>query len=294
VYSAAIALLPQVASLSLGAKTRLLLLAHAGRLTLTYGGLHAISVNRVKLAIEMLEAGRGVFWSQSLSLRTRFESLPTDLASRLTRVARALAQPVPNFTMRSERDRELARRRCLGNEFDSALAEARLLPGFESLLKTAEFQSLIQAATSHHIAVFIAAETSSYAIVLYQSTEPQLVTLPDVTSTSLRGLLQNLLSYNQEAGNLASRGMRVIGATGNTSFKSYEELWTTVMLPVIRALAWPVSTSIMRISLDKLMLIIESRRKETTEVNFMPYWNFYASSSSCCWYIHGRRASFMR
>lgn len=106
----AISLLPQVASFGLDARTRLAVISRSGQLT-TPRASYAISVGQYELALEMLEAGRGVLWIQGLQLRTRFTDLPHDIGDRLIRVISALGRPMLDTEGEgSAKDRELARR----------------------------------------------------------------------------------------------------------------------------------------------------------------------------------------
>jgi hypothetical protein len=93
VYSATIDLLLQVASFGLGPQTRFQAITNAGQLT-AHGASHAISLCQLKQALEMLEAGRGTFWSQSLQLRTQFSYFPVNMSHCLTKITRVLGRPM--------------------------------------------------------------------------------------------------------------------------------------------------------------------------------------------------------
>jgi hypothetical protein len=141
VYSTAIALLPEVASFGLDLSARLSVMAGAGQLTMQ-GATHAISTHQLDVALEMLEAGRNVFWTQNLQLRTSFTQLPSALGDRLTKITYALARPFPSDLQGPRKDGELVRRRQLGGQFKSVLNEARSIAGFEDLLRNKPFASL--------------------------------------------------------------------------------------------------------------------------------------------------------
>lgn len=155
VYSTAISLLPQVASFGLDPRARLAVISSSGQLT-ARGASHAISVGPHELALEMLKAGGSVFQTQGLRLRTSFTNtnLPPAISDRLMNLTSALRQPMADFGgEQSAKDRELSRRRRLGDEFAVVLAEARLLPGFQGLLQNPTFAPLAQAARRHPIVV---------------------------------------------------------------------------------------------------------------------------------------------
>jgi hypothetical protein len=78
VYSGTIDLLPQVASFGFEPRTRMSIIAGSGSFT-AQGAIHAISHGQLERALEMLEAGRNIFWAQNLRLRTPFSALPAML-----------------------------------------------------------------------------------------------------------------------------------------------------------------------------------------------------------------------
>jgi tetratricopeptide (TPR) repeat protein len=243
IYSAAIALLPEVASFGLNATARLAVMTNAGSLT-TWGATHAIFIGQLDVALEMLEAGRSVFWTQNLHLRTSFMDLPATMADRLTKIAYTLARPMPDGVDVQRRDRELARRRQAGEEFRSMLDEARLIPGFECLLRNASFTSIAQAATRHPIVVFVADENSGHAIIVQSEVYCHLVRLPSATAITLQNLSNRLGRHSKHA--RSSRGVRRVHVENDHSDDVYRELWTLIMRPVVEALQWPVSLYLSR------------------------------------------------
>jgi hypothetical protein len=241
VYSSAIALLPEVASFGLNPTARISVMTEAGPLT-TWGATHAVSIGQLGVALEMIEAGRSVFWTQNLQLRTSFMDLPKTIAGRLTDIAYALARPMSEGLDVARRDRELARRRQLGDEFRSVLDEARLIPGFENLLRNASFASIAKAATHHPIVIFIADENSGHAIIIQAQAQCGLVKLPGTTTTVLQKLASQLETRRKHA--RSSRGIRKAHVESERPDDVYQELWTLVMRPVVEALQWPVSLSV--------------------------------------------------
>jgi hypothetical protein len=242
VYSAAIGLLPEVASFGLNPSARLSVLAGAGPLT-TWGATHAISIGRLDVALEMLEAGRSLFWTQHLQLRTSFMELPTVIGDRLTRISYALARPLPDGLQGVRKDGELSRRRQLGDEFRSVLDEARTIPGFESLLLNTSFTSVAQAAICRPIVVIVAHEVSGHAIIIEGEAQCCLVELPNTSAKALQELSNQLEKHSKRT--RSSRGIRRVKVEPSLSADIYRELWTSVMLPIIEALQWPVSRLIL-------------------------------------------------
>jgi hypothetical protein len=240
VYSQTISLLPQVASFGLDPRTRLSVISSSGRLT-GQGASHAIAVGQYELALEMLEAGRNVFWTQGLHIRTAFTNLPPEIGDRLTGITTALGQPMPEYSDQgSAKERELARRRRLGDDFAAVLMEARSLPGFEDLLRNASFASLARTAQQHPIVVLVAGENVGYALIIDEGAQVILVTLEKANEANLRALSHRIEMHSQHI--RSSRGIRKVQAVAQAGLDDvYQELWISVMLPIVDALGLPVS-----------------------------------------------------
>jgi hypothetical protein len=238
VYSASIALLPQVASFGLEPNSRLSVIAGASWLV-KQGATHAISMGQLSSALEMLEAGRNVFWTQNLQIRTSFMSLPEDIGDILTRISYALARPFPAELQGARKDGELARRRQLGEEFRVTLDKARAIPGFEGLLMNASFSSFAQAATHGPIVVLVADISSSHAIIVQREQQCHSITLPNANAKVLERLSRDVDKRSKHA--YSSRGVRRVEIIDDRPAFVYEELWNVIMQPIIEALRWPVS-----------------------------------------------------
>jgi hypothetical protein len=238
VYSKAISLLPQVASFGLEPHVRLSVIANAGALT-GQGAAHAISNGELELALEMLESGRTVFWTQGLHLRTSFGDLPEDIGSRLTQITYLLARPLPDSASEGpSKDRELARRRQLGDDFRSVLTEARLVNGFENLLQNMPFALLARAAKQHCVVVLVADESSGHSIIIQADAQCHLVGLPKANTTMLQALSRRIATHSKDA--RSSRGMRKVEAAVAQPTDIYQELWALVIAPIVETLGWPV------------------------------------------------------
>jgi tetratricopeptide (TPR) repeat protein len=234
VYSTIIALLPQVASFGLEPRARLAVMTGAGQLTIQ-GAVHAISMVKLDEALEMLEAGRSVFWTQGLRLRTPFTDLLRAIGDQLTKITYALSRPPLEGP---DKDHELSRRRKLGDEFQAVLAEARLEPGFEDLLRNASFEVLARAASHHPVVVLVAGDASGHAVIVSENAQCILVGLPRATNKALRALATHVEARVKTVRSL--RGMRRVQATDAQPHDVYKQLWTLVMRPIVEALKWPV------------------------------------------------------
>jgi hypothetical protein len=239
IYSTAISLLPEVASFGLAPWTRLEVISGSGRLT-AQGAVHAISTGQHELALEMLEVGRSVFWTQGLRLRTSFADLPAEIGDRLTKITSALGQPMPEpYAEDTAKERELTCRRRLSSEFSANLAEARLLPGFHDLLWNVSFASLARAAEQHPIVVLVAGDNGGSAIIIRENARCIHVALTRASDVTLKALSSRIEMHNRHI--RFSRGVRKVQLNGISPTDMYRELWNLVMAPVVDALGYTVS-----------------------------------------------------
>jgi tetratricopeptide (TPR) repeat protein len=100
----------------------------------------AIAAGDLELAVEMLETGRGILWSQAANLRTDLDDLRSsrpDLAIRLETARAALDRPVDQRA-RISIDRQMS----AADELDGVLNEIRTVPGFQTFWSSPQFEQL--------------------------------------------------------------------------------------------------------------------------------------------------------
>jgi hypothetical protein len=289
VYSTTIDLLPQVASFGLGPRARLAVIAGAGQLTIQ-GSIHAILIGRLDLALEMLEAGRNVFWTQGLHLRTPFTDLPKAVGDRLTKITSALAQPPLEGY---DKDRELSRRRKLGEEFRTVLIDARLEPGFEHLLKNASFQSLVKAAERHPLVVFLASEVSGHAVIVFGDSRCRRVELPGANIKTLRVLSLRIEKHTSAVRD--SRGMKMVGKleTRPTAVDAYRELWALIMSSIVDALEWPVSITEAPPTFRELTIVSDGARTRAETTHSLSNGHIHAATAPRSRCLHRKQPSVL-
>ncbi|KAJ7249065.1 hypothetical protein C8J57DRAFT_1672351 [Mycena rebaudengoi] len=103
-YHTAISLLPQLAAFSLDLKSRQQMLAREDVSLASTAATCAIGLSQYKMAVELLEASRSIFWAQALHLRTpvdRLEDVEPELASKLRNLSQQLEQASFRDTSRS-------------------------------------------------------------------------------------------------------------------------------------------------------------------------------------------------
>jgi hypothetical protein len=176
-YKAALQALPQVAALSLDVESR------QKALTLGSDGLArdasrcAIRSGHIEKAIEFLEAGRSIFWSQVLSLRSPFYQLhkvSPELAEKLRGIATALeigshrdvSAEILDNQKKLSIDQESSRFNRLNEKWAESIHEVRKLHGFEDFLRPSPISSLKSAASEHPVVILIANDDSSHCLIM--------------------------------------------------------------------------------------------------------------------------------
>ena len=121
----------------------------------------AIASGQNHRAVELLEQGRAVLWSQLLETRTDLDSLRRDhppLAAELDRVRSGLDQSFPDEVLVDSPDHDSSSavdfRMTLAVEWDRVLSQVRALPGYADFGRPPA-EALIRAATAGGSVVFI-------------------------------------------------------------------------------------------------------------------------------------------
>jgi hypothetical protein len=166
----------------------------------------AIESNEYARAVEFLEAGRSVFWSQALQLRTPFDRLNTahpDVGRRMEKIMRELetashrdlseARMLPAYSENHiSVEAETNRYRRLNKEWLHALEEVRTLEGFEDFLLPKSILTLQQAATHGPIVILNSSSNGCAALIVTHSADVRCVPLPDMTHQRVAFLSRSL------------------------------------------------------------------------------------------------------
>jgi hypothetical protein len=230
----------------------------------------ACRLGRPDKAVEWLEQGRCLVWSQLNNLRTPLEVLRThdpELATQIADASRRLEKagstrsPVDDHMSRSEKlslDDEAHMHTKLARRWEDLLKQARSIPGFQSFLKPLTCSSLIEHLPSSGPVIIInASKTRCDAIALVAGLEEPLhIPLPNLTISNAR---MYRASLNKQ---LSALGFRTPGAeieefsdsedTLERAARPYKSkplhvrsilkaLWTEVVKPILEALAISVS-----------------------------------------------------
>jgi tetratricopeptide (TPR) repeat protein len=251
-YTQVMGLLPYVANFGLDYDTRLRSLAGTDEIVRNAAS-RATHLGQLSFALELLEEGRGIFWSQSLCLRgTGFDGVPNDDRCELERLlrllehgARARTDPEQTAVLR---DRELERRRQLNSEAEALIAKIRSYPGLERFLMPAAFDSILAALPEGHIVVVNASQLGHHALLLNRACRTAMaLTLRSpragFDSAFLRTQLPRDMTPSVSTNHFnGTRAMRL--DTGHVA-RSLESmlalLWTSIVEPVFSKMNLQVS-----------------------------------------------------
>ncbi len=219
---------------------------------------HALLFSSPEGAVEMLEKGRDVFWTQTLRLRSSFDDLPPDLAERLNIVTPKLESYIhmmydTNWEEEgSQYEEELDVLRSTQKEFQSLAKEARQLEGHERFMTDPDphFSSLAMAAQKGPVVILAARETSTDAIIIRSPTSgAERLVLGGISIKRLNDIFIQMKDYNTksrespvdtsyDSADEISRADRPSVRAGGDQLLNI--LWQEVVRPVIDALGYQV------------------------------------------------------
>ena len=199
-YNAALQALPHLAALSLDIQSRQKALTDRSDGLARDASRCAIQARNLGKAIEFLEAGRTIFWSQLLSLRSPFDELCTiapELADQLQHISTALelgsyrnmSIELPDNHMKLAQDQETLQLNHLHEEWTKAINSVRCLKGFEDFLQPHQLSSL-QAAASEFPVVALVSNKNESNILIMTSTNVHHILLPSLSANELHKLVQ--------------------------------------------------------------------------------------------------------
>jgi hypothetical protein len=198
-YAAAVGLLPVLAFHGLDRATREEHLAQWPGLAADAAAC-AVLDDRPEVAVELLEQGRSVLWTQALNLRTdltRLADTAPGLAQRLTSIRQVLDTPMPEAaslvsapaggtapaadSARQQQDAADLRRRK-AREWDDTVTQVRALDGFEHFLAAVPYADLAAAAIDGPVVMINASRHGCHALITEASSQhARVVSLPGLT-----------------------------------------------------------------------------------------------------------------
>jgi tetratricopeptide (TPR) repeat protein len=193
-------------------------------------------------AIELLDQGRGVLFSQALDMRSDVSGLAdadADLAGRFTAARSRLDAPLGDDASfgpaRGARSRALAqeRRRTAAAEFEDVISDIRHRPGFERFLLAPSLPQLRQAAFAGPVAAINVHAIRSDALIL-TAARAVTVGLPALTPDAVGEQAVKLFAAIEDAVGGGHAGSRREAQLAITDVLGW--LWDNVAEPVLRQL----------------------------------------------------------
>jgi tetratricopeptide (TPR) repeat protein len=206
-YQLTIGLLPQLVTFDMTLKARQAALSQANGLACNAASC-AIQAGKFDLAVEFLEEGRAIFWSQALQLRTSMDKLQPVapvLATKLHGISYTLEKGAfreilldsdPKKAMTLEE--EAAKFHHLSKEWHQTLNEIREIDGFHDFLLPKSLSALQQAASKGPIVILNASDTQCDGLIVTLN-GVKYVPFKDLTLQMVKGLvgmLQIVLSID--------------------------------------------------------------------------------------------------
>jgi tetratricopeptide (TPR) repeat protein len=250
-YTQVIGLLPRAANFGLDHKMRLQVLTGSDKIARN-AAARALLVSSVVQAVEILEEGRGIFWSQTLRLRaTGFDGIPNSDRAELLGLLRVLehsARVADNFDHTvTQREEALERRRLLNKKVETVISRIRAYPEFTRFLLPPAFQGLLDGLPDGFVVIVNASQIAHHAMLLHKTTGLTVsleleAPLKGFDFSALRARLPRDMGAQHERHNeLRVRAMRLDSGRVNSFEEVMSQLWTLIVQPVIRKLGLKVS-----------------------------------------------------
>ncbi|KAG2094839.1 CHAT domain-containing protein [Suillus discolor] len=186
----------------------------------------AIRRDNIRLAVELVEQGRGQQWSLASRLRTPVEDLES-ANPKLARNYLKLSKRISNAAQSSATTTEY---RILTRQWEAAVAKIRDLPAFSRFLLPPSYEDLQAAARQGPVIILIASQYSCSAIIVPTSGDPHHVTLPSIGLADLNTLKDRFARAIREASRMNP------GESRADLIVLSRIIWDEIMLPIVNVL----------------------------------------------------------
>jgi tetratricopeptide (TPR) repeat protein len=254
-YQQAIELLPRIANFGMDHQTRYRALMGSDEISRN-AAARALLLGRVPQAVEMLEEGRGLFWSQALRLRTSgMDDVPEEDRTELQRLLSALNDGAHSVTWASaakspeQREQKLEIQRQLNLQAEALITKIRGYHGLQRFLMPAAFDTLLHTLPNGFVIIVNSSSLGCHALLLSRDHALAESLELHVPRSLMIKVSKIKASLRRDASNIAqdsltdSRAMRL----SNVEPEGFEDLlamlWTTVVNPIVRKLSLQVSKS---------------------------------------------------
>ena len=253
-YSRAVKLLPVVVWHGLDRALREEHLSRWAGLTVDAAAC-AILVGEPESAVELLEQGRSLLWTQILDLRSDLTDLAErapSLARRLDEIRTVLDAALPEASPSADdgaanaeaaitgvparQEQAIAHRASLAREWDALLQKVRALDGFEHFLAPVPYTQLRRAASGGPVVVVNASHHGCHALIVTSDHDIQVVPLPGLTLNTAIDQANTLLGVLSRT-HRTDRPLPQREKDRHAVLDLLDWLWDTITEPVLTALA---------------------------------------------------------
>lgn len=241
-YQSTIQLLPQVAYFGLDPHARIQALAHAPTVAAS-AAAHAAESGQTESAVELLEEGRTVFWTQNLRMRTPLDELPKEMAAKIKSTIDQLEFQSKHLGDESavESEARSTKQRELSQKLTKLIDSVRSLPGLDRFMLPDSFASIARAAERVPVLVLVATSRFCGGILIQDaSTQPiQLRFDPLLSSKCIQkmyGALHGATRKHQSA--TRGRAIRYESSKFDNFDSLLRDMWTMLVQHVVRELGW--------------------------------------------------------
>ena len=179
---------------------------------LHYASYH-IGTGRLEQAIETLERGRGLLWSELRGIRTSIDQIrlaDSNLADKFSAVNQELKTLTLTFSLNNSVDGNndlegmdpygygVVRKQRLLDDRKKLITQIQGLSGFDTFLKPPSFETLRSAASHGPVVIINHCEWRSDILILLHNSPPSLIPTPDDFYTRANKLRDQLLGEREK------------------------------------------------------------------------------------------------
>lgn len=226
----------------------------------------AFASEEVEMALEWLEQGRCLVWSQLNNLvdvnpLEAILSYDPDTADEIMKISQrlvnagsqgfsSLSVSEANAVRKSSLQEEVVAHLKLTHKWDRLLTRVRSIPDFEDFMKSTPTWSLLDGLPKAGIVIVINVHRDRCdALALRSGIEPLHIGLPEFSYSKAEGLRDSLKAHLRVAGvrmreskpEVVTRGMRYEGTSVSRILST---LWVTIVKPILNGLGYTVSIPI--------------------------------------------------
>jgi hypothetical protein len=296
IYAQVVGLLPCAANFGLNLSTHLQATRGSDRLSRN-AAARALILGRISQAAEMLEEGRGVFWSQALRMRaTGFDGVPDGDCVELTRLLRSLEHAARTAERAdqspTEREGDLEVRRQLNEKAEALIVKIRGYPGLERFLLSPSFDALIAALPNGFVVIVNISQLAHHALLLHRTTglKTSFAIQAPRTGFNSSHLRSQLPRDAKGKADDKSRAMRLDQGNVESLNVVLAQLWTSIGRPVIHATQLLVSDA-RYLSTYSLRYLTEGHWACPAEALVVCHWRTWLSACPRCRHLSRSRAS---